>query len=282
MVFTCTESSFQNAHQVKIYTREYIPSESVSTVFLFLHGVGEHCSRFHDFFSYLANNFIAVFAMDHQGHGKSGGARFDIKRFDTFVADVNQFSDLIRARFQSQDLKYVVCGFSFGGLVAALVGSQIPRRWDGVLLVAPAVGVEQHGIRKVQESFAPIIKVLLPKVRAVPLGKLEDLSRDPHYLKDYEEDPLVNHHKLRVRLGVEMLRGMKQLRKQESNMTAPLLILHGERDVITSPRLSRKFFDRVPSANKTYKSLPGQVHAILNEPERDTSIASIVEWTRSI
>ncbi|OQR90377.1 hypothetical protein ACHHYP_05579 [Achlya hypogyna] len=282
MNFTFTESSFTSARNLNIYTREYIPHGDFSTVFLFLHGVGEHCSRFHEFFSFMATQPMAVFAMDHQGHGKSGGERFDVDRFESFLEDINQFAGLIRDRFQDKPVKFIVGGISFGGLLAANVASMNVHTWDGVLLLAPAMGVEMHGVLKVQKSVAPLINLLVPKWKLVPAVILEDLSRNPEFLKDYDSDELNSHGNLRVRLAFEISRGMELAKERESAMTAPLFILHGDKDVVTSPRLSKEYFDRVPSAKKSYESLTGQFHCILNEPEREANIALMTNWMHAL
>ncbi|KDO26510.1 hypothetical protein SPRG_07913 [Saprolegnia parasitica CBS 223.65] len=283
MTYTFAESSFESKRGVAIYTREYIPtSDDFSTVFLFLHGVGEHCSRFHAFFEHLANQPMAVFAMDHHGHGKSGGERFDIDRFESFTEDIQQYTAAIRTRFLNKSVKFVVGGISFGGLLAASVATMNDHVWDGVLLLAPAIGIEMNGVLKVQQSMAPLINRLVPTWKLVPAVILEHLSRNPDFVKDYDSDELNSRGNLRVRLAFEISRGMEMLKAREAALTAPLLILHGDKDVVTSPRLSKEFFDRVPSTKKTYASLPGQFHCIINEPERDDNLALMTDWIQRL
>ncbi|OQS07143.1 alpha/beta-hydrolase [Thraustotheca clavata] len=282
MSTTVTEASFTNTRGLKIYTREYIPSTEFKTVFLFLHGVGEHCSRFEDFFQNLANSSIAVFAMDHQGHGKSEGERWDIDCFEHFLDDVSQFTGIIRNRFADRQLKYTIGGISFGGLLAANIASMTEFTWDGVLLLAPAIGVELNSVLKVQQSMAPLINKLVPKWKLVPAVIHDNLSRNKEFLKDYDEDALNSHGNLRVRLAYEISRGMEILKEREQNMTAPLLILHGDKDLVTSPRISKEFYDRVPSSQKSYRSLPGQFHCIVNEPEREENIAIMNDWLNAL
>ena len=186
--FVCIDGGWFHTGRdnIKLYTRKYIPSGAFSVVFLFLHGVGEHCSRFHDTFSSIAKQGIAVYAMDNQGHGQSGGPRFDCGSFDEFTNDIFTYNDIIRRENASYvyssrtnlsftaftcrntRVKYVIGGFSFGGLLAATVAALKPEMWDGLLLFAPAVGNEKSWLIWFQTLLAPVLEFLIPTWEVVP------------------------------------------------------------------------------------------------------------------
>ncbi|KAH9150762.1 hypothetical protein AeRB84_006457 [Aphanomyces euteiches] len=280
--FTLTEGSFTSGRGIKLYTRKYIPSSSYSVVFLFLHGVGEHCTRFHDTFSTIAKQGIAVYALDHQGHGKSEGARFDCGSFEEFTDDIFTYDDLIRGEHASNpQVKYVVAGISFGGLLAASVAALKPELWDGLMLYAPAIGVEISWVIYFQSLFAPVLEFLIPAWEVVPAVIPDLICRNKAFVEDYVNDPLVDHNPLRIRLARSIERGMNQLKTIQNNVKMPVQIFHGDADKVTSPVLSKQFFDAIPSTQKTFTSLPGQYHCLFNEPEGAATLVATIDWLKA-
>ncbi|CAK4551963.1 unnamed protein product, partial [Aphanomyces euteiches] len=277
--FTLTEGSFASGRGIKLYTRKYIPSSSYSVVVLFFHGIGEHCSRHHNTLSSIAKQGMAVYAMDHQGHGKSEGARFDCGSFEEFTDDIFTFNDIIRLEnASSPQVKYVLAGFSLGGLLAATVAALKPDLWDGLLLYAPALGHEMSWLMYVQGLFLPILEFLVPSWEAVPAIDLQYASRNKAYMEDAMHDSLLNSKPLRIRLAMSVERGMNQLKTIQNNVKMPVQIFHGDADKLTSPISSKQFFDAIPSTQKTYTGLPGQYHCLLDEPEAAATLVATIDW----
>ncbi|KAF0699440.1 Aste57867_9982 [Aphanomyces stellatus] len=280
--FEVTESSFVNARDLKIYTRKYIPRDSYSIVLLFLHGIGEHCSRYDASFSTLATEGIAVYAMDHQGHGRSDGARFDCGHFSEFIEDILAFNDILRADHASHPgVKIIVSGISFGGLLAAVTAATQPRQFDGLLLYAPAIGIEMTWTLWVQNLFAGVLEALIPSWQVVPAVNVALLSRNTAFVEDYVTDPLNDHSNLRVRLALSVKRGMDHLAKIKDSIRMPVLVFHGDLDRVTSPEISKAFFDALATPSKTYTSLKGQWHCLLNEPEAGGTMAASLDWLKA-
>ncbi|CAK4505229.1 unnamed protein product, partial [Aphanomyces euteiches] len=106
-------------------------------------------------------------------HGKSEGARFDCGSFEEFTDDIFTYNDIIRRENASNpQVKYVVAGFSLGGLLAVYVAALKPDLWDGIVLHAPALGLDKSWLMQFQGLFAPILEFLVPTwevVRAINL-----------------------------------------------------------------------------------------------------------------
>lgn len=64
---------FVDIEESKVYIREWLASSDAKTSFsphvLFVHGLGEHCSRYDSFFSKFVDAGISVTAFDLPGHG---------------------------------------------------------------------------------------------------------------------------------------------------------------------------------------------------------------------
>src|SRR6185295_2729943 len=67
------------------------PAERPRAALLLSHGLGEHAGRYAALARDLVPRGFDVHALDHRGHGRSGGARAYIPRFSTFVDDFELF-----------------------------------------------------------------------------------------------------------------------------------------------------------------------------------------------
>ncbi|PID89215.1 MAG: hypothetical protein CSB01_03155, partial [Bacteroidia bacterium] len=60
-------TSFDNGY---LFAQSFTPANEVKAVISFVHGIGEHSSRYHAWFETFANRGIAVVAFDYRAHGK--------------------------------------------------------------------------------------------------------------------------------------------------------------------------------------------------------------------
>ena len=72
---------FANREGLLIYWRRWLPPPGALTkgIVILTHGLGEHCGRYEVVGSGLASPGFAVYALDHQGHGRSEGDRLVVK-----------------------------------------------------------------------------------------------------------------------------------------------------------------------------------------------------------
>ena len=55
----------------QLYTKSWTCQSPIATV-LFIHGFGEHCSRYQHIFQMFSKDGISVFSYDQRGFGKTG------------------------------------------------------------------------------------------------------------------------------------------------------------------------------------------------------------------
>jgi len=147
--------------------------------------------------------------------------------------------------------------------------------------------VLQHGIC---ESFAyevpapdfalEILKGLshiAPHAHVLKLND-EDFSRDPKFVDQMKNDPLVPHIGYPTSTVAEMVRADARLKKELGHITLPLLILHGTADKATKPSGSQHFFDNAGSTDKTLKLYEGHFHDLLNDVDKEKVMADIAAW----
>ena len=100
------------------------------------HGLGEHSGRYGNVVQALVPRGYAIYAIDHRGHGRSGGPRAYIEHLDAVVDDFEQFRTEVCGRHL--DAPPFVIGHSFGGLVALAHAVRFGRAEQGLVLSAPA------------------------------------------------------------------------------------------------------------------------------------------------
>jgi alpha-beta hydrolase superfamily lysophospholipase len=256
-----------------LFTQSWLPA-TVRARVLLVHGLGEHSGRYERVVKALVERGFAVHTLDHYGHGKSDGHRGHVERFSVFLDGVDALLSAIRA--DDADSPLFLLGHSMGGLIAAhaLIRKQAPYR--AAVLSGPAFKSDAEPPALV----VALLRLLAATVPTVPVLALDPagVSRDPEVVAAYVGDPLVHHGKLTARLVAEMSGAMKAALAGASEVTLPLLVMHGEDDVLTSPAGSRAFVEAVRSQDKSLKIYPGLYHEIFNEPEKDAVIGEMCDW----
>ena len=79
---------FKSGDGLSIFYRHYT-AESEKARLVIAHGLGEHSGRFGNVVNELLPKGISIFALDHRGHGQSGGKRGHILSFDEYLSDLN-------------------------------------------------------------------------------------------------------------------------------------------------------------------------------------------------
>ena len=243
-------------------------------VILLAHGLGEHSARYQGFADFFCPRGFAVIAPDHVGHGHSPGHRAHVGSFDEFLQPLLELRSLIGQWYPSAPC--FLAGHSLGGLIAARLLLDAQGQFSGAALSAPALAVAEP-----PSAFLLWLNRLLARLRPT-LGMLKldatQVSRDPAVVAAYEADPLVHHGKVSAGLVAELFATMAQVNERSTEITLPLLLLHGEADVMTAPAGSSDFSAGVGSADITLRLYPGLYHEIFNEPERLQVLEDLDQW----
>ena len=213
-------------------------------------------------------------ALDHYGHGKSAGMPGHVERFSVYLDGVRELLGWVKEKHPGAPL--VLLGHSMGGLIAAAFLREAQSEFRACVLSGPALESDAAPpavvlwINRLLSALAPTV----PMIALDPAG----VSRDPEVVRAYVSDPLVHHGKVTARLIGEMMAAMKETLARADEVWLPLLIMHGEDDLLTSPDGSREFYARAASDDKTLKIYPDLYHEIFNEPEKDVVLAEMTDW----
>jgi acylglycerol lipase len=240
-----------------------------------LHGFAEYSGRYEHVASLLTSLGFDVVALDHQGHGESEGDRAHIGEFKDYVSDVLQ---LVRTVCPAPEgVPRFLLGHSMGGLIALHTAHASQALWSGLILSGPGLVFDPAVDTPVNRFLARALASLLPKLEVQTLNTAT-LCTDPVVVRQYERDPLVYHGALRVRMGNETIKAVEEVRTWAGELTLPLLIVHGEKDVLCNPAGSTWLVGAIGSADKTLKVYPGLYHEIFMEAQGPSIVREVAEW----
>ncbi len=266
--------TFDGHKQPRLFYQYWLPEVETRAVLIVIHGLAEHSGRYSNLVDYFVPRGFAVYAFDHQGHGRSPGRRAHIERFSDFVDDLEIFCELVHQ--QQPDLRRLLIGHSMGGAIALAHAVSGRCRCEGLILSAPSLKTNAE-VPALLVAISGLLSRWTPTLRAVKL-EAAAISRDPQVVAAYENDPLVFRGKITARLGRELLDAMTNLQQRCATLNLPLLILHGTADRLTHPAGSEILLARAGTRDKTLKLYPGFYHELFNEPGREIVFADMEEW----
>ena len=259
---------------IELFWRGWVPDGAVRGVVVVAHGLGEHSGRYGNVVDALVPTGYAVYALDHRGHGRSEGPRAYVERLPFVVDDFEAFRADMCA--QHPETPRFVLGHSFGGLVAVAHAIDHPDSSDGLVLSAPASAA---GARTSLLTVAKyrILGTITPTKPALSVDPAL-ISRDPHVVQAYRDDPLVCHGPVAARTVAEMRSRARLIPGQAPQLRLPMLIMHGSDDALVPADASRLLAARAGSADLRLEIYAGLHHELFNEPEHDAVLATVSEW----
>lgn len=267
--------TLSGAGAVPIYYERAAPAASPCAVVLVSHGYGEHLGRYRELVAHLRRRGVATAAIDHRGHGRSGGARGHCRDFAELVADLRLLAD--QAERWWPGVPRILFGHSMGGLIAVLYLLRHPDTVRAGALSAPALRLPDDGPRSLR-WVAAILGRVAPRLALRTNVDAQALSRDPAVGLAYDGDPLVHR---RATMGfIRALRAAQGIARVEADrLRVPLLIMQGDADRVVDPAGARELAARLTCPHQL-EILPGYYHELLNEPpaERARVLALLDAW----
>ncbi len=255
----------------RLATLRWAPSGPARASVVVLHGLGEHAGRYARTADLLTAAGFAVLAMDLEGFGRSGGRRGDVRYPATARAVDRLIAD---ERERTGGAPVVLYGHSLGGLYAFLHAADRPAGVSAVVVTGPAFDSQ---LRK-QRLKVAVVRTLgraFPGL-ILPNGlRFERVNRDPDVVAERYADPLV-HRRATARFAIDVLAQMERVRSAAERVVVPLLVVHGDADLVNPLAASRQVVDLVPSA--TLRTWPGGYHGLEDEPEGPAMVAEVVAW----
>ncbi len=269
-----TEYSWKSFDGLDLYALQW-PSERPEAVIAFVHGHGDHCRRYDDWFSQLCSRNFSVLTFDYRGHGRSQGKRGVIRRFDDLVMDVKVLVGQARSLYPG--IPVVLYGHSLGGTVVLSYILRSVSKPDLALVTSPWLLLHNHpGI-----FLSALIKIagrVIPSVTFETGLHSSDFSSVDGFGENSEKDPYL-HNRISPGLFLEVEREAKWILSHLNEVNIPLLLMQGKADLIMD----------VNGMHKTVEHLPGQVsyiewenagHQLHNSDQSSGVMNFIVDWIK--
>lgn len=262
----------------------WLNGESPRAVLVVAHGMGEHALRYRSALDRLIESGIAIYALDHRGHGAtialSDREAGDFGP-DGFAAVVGDLAALVEtARSENPDVPLFLLGHSMGSFIGQAFLIDHGAMVDGAVLVGTtAVDLLADAMAKEPDALAALNRPFEPA-----RTPCDWLSRDEGEVDAYIEDPLCGFSLVPDSMVSLLSQGARFANPAELARIPdglPLYILIGARDVLVTDfgRLE-PLVDRYRAAglDPVVMIYPEGRHEILNEINREEVVGNLLDW----
>ncbi len=256
-----TSATLKTADGLDLYVRRW-QAEDVPHrwTFVVAHGLGEHGGRYRHLAEWFTPLGATVYAMDHRGHGLSGGPRGHAPSLNALLDDIDAV--VRHARTESSG-PVVLIGHSFGGLLAIAYALRYPDHIDKAVFSAP---------------------LLIPKVKVPawkrPLTKILPRLAPRLAVSNEVDANLLSHVHDRITGGLygdTIARG-EEFIARAGEIRVPFLLLQGRDDKIVDPTGSQRFFAGATAPERAFCLYPGMYHEIFNEVDQERVFQDVDSW----
>ncbi|KAL5732205.1 acylglycerol lipase [Ranunculus cassubicifolius] len=286
---THSSSFYTNPRGLKLFTQSWLPSPptKIIGVVAVIHGfTGESSWLVQLTAVHFAKSGFATCAIDHQGHGFSDG----LDGLVAHIPDINPVVDDCVAYFTSFRADYTslpafLYAESLGGAIALLVHLRRTSDWSGLVLNGAMCGISpKFKPPWPLEHFLGLLAWVAPTLQVVPTrGSIPNVSFKEEWKRRLAiASPRRSMAKPRAATALELMRVCREVQGRFEEVDVPLLIVHGEDDVVCDPALAEELHKRAASKDKTIRIYPKMWHQLIGESDEDVELVfgGIVEWLR--
>lgn len=275
------EFGWESPSKVKIYAQSWMPDpkkfKAPKAIILVIHGLGEHSGRYEHLAEYFCAKGIGVLANDRSGHGKSGGKKGHIAKYEQTLDDIVKLHSEASRRFPN--VPVFLYGHSMGGgIVLNYILRKKKTGLKGCIATGPALKLAFEP-SKFMVGLGKFMRGIWPSFSQNNELDVNQVSRDATVVKAYVDDPLV-HSKITSETGIGLLEFGKYALDNVGKLNLPVLVMHGSKDGLTSPEGTTQFAEKA-EGDITLKIWDGLYHEIHNEPEQQEVFDYTYQWMQS-
>lgn len=269
-----SEFKFKTFDGMQLFAQSWKPDDVQSrAVICLVHGLGEHSGRYTYVADQLTQAGYTLLSFDLRGHGQSHGPRGHTPSYEALLQDISSLLKVANKQFPQQP--FFLYGHSLGG---NLVLNYVLRRQlhlKGVIATGPWLRLAFEPPR-FKIILAQITNYIWPSFSQKSGLDTKALSRDPEVVYACENDPLVHDH-ISARMFISGHKAGRWALEHASELTIPLLLMHGGDDKMAFLEASREFANKI-TGKCTFKIWDGLYHEIHNEPEKEEVFKFLINW----
>jgi alpha-beta hydrolase superfamily lysophospholipase len=254
------------------------PTEPIPAVaaVVFVHGIASHAGWFSETASFLRQRGVAVYAPDRRGSGISGGWPGHLDRFEHALDDLDQVTALVAS--ERPGLPIFLAASSWSAKLALLYVERAVVPLSGLLLLGPGL-LPTVGL-SARRRLAVVGRHFVTPRAAVRIPLTPEMyTANPVYVELIRIDPLrlIN---VTAQFFWETARLDRHRARAARRLRLPLLVLQGERDAMMNVAATRRWFTRLPLADKTYRAYRDAGHTLDFEPDPSRYRDDMLDWLR--
>ncbi len=273
---TGAEGTLPGEGGVELFYR-WRPADEPRETLVFVHGLAEHTGRLDHVFDSLEARGCSCLGFDLRGHGRSGGRRHHVPRFEAYLDDLDRV--LERADSLADGPPRFLVAHSAGGLIALVHALERRPRLAGIVLLSPALAFARRPSR-FELVAARLLNVVFPTFLMPSRIPLDRVSRDPEVERILRAENPGGIH-VSPRWYFECRRAQELVASRIGELAVPLLTLAAGTDALVDPETSRRLHAAAGGGTpEDFVLLPDCFHGLFDEPERDEILARVVEWIR--
>lgn len=253
----------------ELFYQFWIPEGEPSASILIVHGLTGHSGRYEQLVSSFTESGYAIFGIDLPGHGRSSGEKVYVNNFKTYVSVIKEAVYRIKRLYPKRPL--FLLGHSMGGLITTEYLTQENEQIAGAILSCPSIKTTKP-VSRIKYLLSLFLSIVYPKfhIQKLNTSNCKSLCES--------SDPYVYRGRITARLSVEILKAMKRVLQNASQISTPLLILQSTNDLLVSPEGAQNLFQRISSEDKTIKMYTTQSHEMLSSKQNSTVYADLTRW----
>ncbi len=290
----------------KIHAAEWLPDGKPRAAVQLCHGMTEYIGRYEPFAAYLAEHGFYVTGNDHLGHGQSVRiCKTDLHGYfahpygnECVVADIHSLRCRTAERFPG--IPYFLLGHSMGSF---LTRQYITLHGEGLSgAVIMGTGTTPVPVLKLGQFLCRVVALFRGRrfrsalVDSMAGGSFNKhfepartpkdwLSKDTALVDRYVADPLCMF-RFTVNAYYHMFRGMEKMQRADAMdripKDLPLLFVSGENDPVGNfgkgVKTAFEAYKKAGLSDVSMKLYPNDRHEILNETDRETVYADLLNW----
>lgn len=238
-----TEYQWKSFDGLDLYALQWPSNEQTEAVVAFVHGHGDHCRRYDEWFSFLTARNISVLAFDYRGHGRSQGKRGVIREYYDLIQDVSLLHKKAKELFPG--IPVVLYGHSLGATLVLSYILKSPSLPELAIATSPWLQLNKSP-GKFVSMLIRIGNRITPFLTSKTGLHAADFSTLNGYSEKREKDKHV-HNRMSPRLFSEVEMESKWILTHFNVIETPLLLMQGRDDRIMDISAVRELNDKLPA-----------------------------------
>src|SRR5215207_5862339 len=231
-----------------------------------LHGIISHGGWYEELAIHLRNAGYDIHFLDRRGSGLNAEHPGDVESWHTWIEDVAEYLRGFRARSAidsgSDQLPVVLCGISWGGMLATAIAQLHPALLDAVALICPGIySPYMPGFLKRALLAMPVPAATKQCRLRVPLRRPELFTNSPRWQQFIAEDPFALRT-ITWQFAQEDRHLTDFARKSAPFIQRPMLMMLAGKDQIVDNQLCLHFFSQVAGPRKKLIQYPTAAHTL--------------------